>query len=305
MTGNFGSVRLSQSTMAIRSPRAQWLLNAVVFASIAVAMLLGACTDDGGVAQQARIVKDHAPRVAAIIVDDIARHRRGLQRAADRIAAGFVRAKPERIEREMRTVMRMIRSTKKGIPELVISPMSFMAVVGLDGKVIARNAEPDKMRGIDLAKMFPQVGVALGGNLAGGMGEFTSLEEGGEPSVTYVMAAPAHYRGKVVGALVMGIPLWRWSQRLSKQLQMEAASDASTVLWVYLYRGDKLYHHATPRDLDKVVPDGKVRRAGLKRSPGGFTGRLQQYGFWYGWGVRPLPVLGDDIGAVIFRMDPD
>ena len=47
-----------------------------------------------------------------------------------------------------------------------------------------------------------------------------------------------------------------------------------------------------------------ARKAGLRASPGGFTGELQQFGYWYGWGVRPLRVLGDDVGAVIFRMEP-
>jgi hypothetical protein len=53
------------------------------------------------------------------------------------------------------------------------------------------------------------------------------------------------------------------------------------------------------------VPDGKARAAGLAKSPGGFIGELQQYGFWYGYGVRPLRALGPDIGTVIMRMDPE
>ena len=47
-----------------------------------------------------------------------------------------------------------------------------------------------------------------------------------------------------------------------------------------------------------------ARKAGLAKSPGGFTGGVQQHSAWYGYGVRPLRVLGPDIGTVIFRMDP-
>lgn len=291
--------------MMVTTPRYPRYRRGGLTALVAVfALALGCGDGDAGVAQQAKIIKEHGPRVGAVVLQDIARHRKGLQHAADRISAGFVRAKPERIEHEMRVVMRMIRRPKGGVPELVISPMSFMAVVGMDGKVIARNAEPDKMKGMDIGAMFPQVGAALGGELSVGLGEFASLEEGGEPSVTYVLAAPAHYRGKVVGALVVGIPLWRWSQRLTRQLQGEAAGGKATILWVYVYRGDKLYHHGTPRDLDTVVPDASARAAGLKKSPGGFTGKVHQFGQWYGYGVRPVPVLGEDVGVVIFRMDP-
>jgi hypothetical protein len=130
------------------------------------------------------------------------------------------------------------------------------------------------------------------------------------------MAAPSHYGDEVVGALVLGIPLWRMQQRLSKQLQMEDAGKVGqagedgkkqqqgAVIWVYLYRGDELHSHGTPRDLDQVVPNGAARHAGYAKSPGGFTGEVQQFNYWYGYGVRPLRILGDDIGMIVFRMDP-
>ena len=106
-------------------------------------------------------------------------------------------------------------------------------------------------------------------------------------------------------ALVLGIPLWRLQQRLSKQLQMEeAGKKQGVVIWVYVYRGAEIHSHGTPADLDKMVPDDKTRRASLVRDPRGFTGEVTQYGYWYGYGVRPVRVLGDDVGVVIFRMDP-
>jgi hypothetical protein len=172
--------------------------------------------------------------------------------------------------------------------------------------VIARDYEPDGMKGMDLGKMFPSVKRALEGTPAREVGAFESFEKGGEPSVTVVMAAPAHYEGKVVGALVLGIPLWRLAQRISKQLQMEAAGkEQGSVLWAYVYQGDKIHKHGTPPDLDKAVPDGNARRAGLSKSAGGYTGEVEQFGFWYGYGVKPLPILGEDIGVVLFRMEKE
>lgn len=264
-----------------------------------------ACSGDGAGPARAKIRAEHGPRVASIVLDDLARHRRGIARAADRIAAGFVKVSGEQQEREMRQVLKLVRSPKRGIEELVISPMSFLAVVDKNGVVIARDAEPDKMKGMNLVKLFPSVKKALAGEPAEELGQFESLEKGGEPSVTIVMAAPSHYKGEVVGALVLGIPLWRLQQRLSKQLQMEeGGKKPGTVIWAYVYKGDKLHHHGTPRDLDEMVPNAKARAAGYAKSPGGFTGSVQQYGYWYGYGVRPLRVLGPDVGVVIFRMDP-
>jgi hypothetical protein len=287
--------------------------------------LLAACSREHASGARAKIRKEHAPYVAKLVVEDLQRHTVGLRKAAERIGAGFVKVTGEQQATEMRQVFTLLRSPKKGVPELIISPMSFIAAVDMNGVVIARNGDDDRMKGMDLGADFPVVKAALQGHEGYQIGEFQSLEKGGEPSASIVMAAPAHYGGQVVGALVLGIPLWRLQQRLSKQLQMEeagkpsgdegggagegaqAAKDKgapSVVIWVYLYRGDKLHHHGTPRDLDKLVPDAKARAAGYATSPGGFTGEAVQFGYWYGYGVRPLRVLGDDVGMVVFRMDP-
>jgi hypothetical protein len=275
---------------------------------LAVGALASAgCRGERADAARKKIRLEHAPHVAQITREDLARHADGLRRAADRIAPGFVKVQGEQQEREVRQVLKLIRSPKKGVRELVISPLSFIAAVGMDGVVIARDTEPDPMRGMNLAKQFPVVKQALAGSEGTDMGEFASLNKGGKPSVTILMAAPAHYKGEVVGALVLGIPLWRLQQRLSKQLQMEEAGkkkQQGVVIWVYVYRGDELHHHGTPRDLDQIVPDARTRKAGLAKSPRGFTGEAQQYGYWYGYGVRPLPSLGPDAGVIVFRMDP-
>jgi hypothetical protein len=248
---------------------------------------------------------EHAPRVAHLVEEDLQRHTLGLRLAAERIAPGFVKVQGEQREREMRQAFKHVRNAKKGVRELVISPMSFMAAVGADGEVIARDSEPDPMKGMNLGRRFGVVKAALSGSEGTQIGQFENLEKNGKPSVTIVMAAPARYRGQVVGALVLGIPLWRLQQRLSKQLQMEeAASKKEVVIWVYIYRGAELFHHGTPRDLDSVVPSPEQRQAALRSSPGGFTGEVSQFGFEYGYGVRPLRILGDDIGTVIFRMEP-
>lgn len=266
--------------------------------------LVGCDGDEAAKKAQALIQKENLPRVQAILKEDLARHEKGLTYAADRVAAGFVKADPERIEEEMRQVLKLVRSPKKGVQELVISPMSFMAAVDKQGVVIARDAEPDKMKGMDLAKLFPEVKQALGGKLSWGIGEFENEVKGGDSSVTIIMAAPSHYEGEIVGGLVLGIPLWRLSQRLSRQLQAEA-NKPGLVLWVYIYRGDRIFSHGTPPDLNERVPDAAARKAGLAKSPDGFTGTVDQYGYVYAYAVKPIPELGDDAGVIVFRMDPE
>jgi hypothetical protein len=119
-----------------------------------------------------------------------------------------------------------------------------------------------------------------------------------------LFAAASQLEGKVVGGVLTGIPLWRLSQRFTKQLQLDHVSENGAILWVYVYRGDKLHHFGTPPDLDTVVPDAAARTACLAKSPGGCTGEVAQFGRWYAWGVLPLKLLGPDTGVVIFRSDP-
>jgi hypothetical protein len=267
-----------------------------------------ACADEGAPEQRKIIATKHASRVGSIIKDDLERHMRGLALGAAKIAPGFVKVEGLQQDQDMRKVLKYLRNTKNGVPELIISPMSFMAVVDMNGVAIARDVElpQDKMKGMDLGKLFPSVKKALAGDAGWEVGEFASTEKGGKPSVSIVMASPATYDGKVVGALVLGIPMWRLQQRLSKQLQMEeAGSKPGLVLWVYLYRGDELFFHGTPPKLEEVLPNTAASRtAGLAKSPKGYTGEFQQLGFWYAYGVKPLPILGPDFGALIVRMDP-
>jgi hypothetical protein len=260
---------------------------------------------DQGAANARRTIRyKHAPHVAQIIAQDLNRHTVGLRIAAHKLAPGFVRVQGLQQEKEMRLAFKRLRHPKLGIEELIISPMSFIASVRRDGTVIARDAEPDRMKGFNLAHLFPVVKRALAGKEGYEIGEFKGLEKGEKPSVTIIMAAPALYKGEVVGAVVIGIPLWRLSQRLSRQLQTEQAGEGQVVLWVYVYRGDELYYHGTPQTMDMLVPDGKARRLGLAQSPGGFTGEASQFSAWYGYGVRPIRILDKDTGVVIFRMDP-
>lgn len=266
-----------------------------------VSGLLGACDD--ATHAQGVIIREHAPRIQAIVHDDLARAATGVRAAAGRMVRGFTVTDPAQREREMRRALTLLTEPPRGIPELMISPMSFIAVTDENGIVICRDAEPDRMAGTNAAR-FPHVARALReGVETHEVVEWRDSEDG-PASVLMVHAVPMQLDGRVVGAMIVGTPLWRTAQRLTRQLQAEAASEQGTILWVYLYRGDTLHHHGTPPDLDTIVPDGAARAAGLARSPGGFTGQVVQFGRWYAYGVEPLPELGDDIGFIVWRSDP-
>jgi hypothetical protein len=283
--------------MAFRS----WLQ----FALLASALLV-ACGPDGAPNARTTIREQHAAEVKSIIADDIARHLVGVRAAGARIAPGFAVEDPKSRERQMRTALRLLTKPPRGIPELIASARTFTAAVEPSGTVLATDAkeEADRMTGVNLGALFPLVREALAGKAGYAVVQFPPIEKGSEGSASLLFAAPSRRGEQVVGAALTGIPLWRISQRLSKQLQLDHVSEKGAILWVYVYQGDKLHHFGTPPDLDTVVPDAAARRAGLTGSPGGFTGDLMQFGRWYGYGVLPVKTLGPDLGVVIFRSDP-
>ncbi len=272
---------------------------------IASAVLLVAC-DEGAQHCQQEIIREHAPRVREIVREDIERGVRGVEQAATKLARGFVLEDHEQREREMRTALHLLRQPPRGVEELMISPISFLAAVDASGVVIARDAEPDPMAGFDASEAFEIVRRALESGESGyALVEFPNPLPDQPSSHTVLYVAPSRRDGRIVGAVLAGTPLWRTAQRVGRQLQAEHSDELreGAILWVYLYRGDELHHHGTPPDLGNVVPDDAARTAGLARSPGGFTGELAQFGRWYGYGVFPLPRIAPEVGAIVFCSD--
>jgi hypothetical protein len=268
--------------------------------------MLAACGPDGAPHARRVIRELHAGEVKTIALEDVKRHLTGVSKAGNRIVRGFAVADPAERESQMRTALRLLTKPPRGIPELVASARSFTAAIEPSGKVLATDAkkDSDRMTGVDLAKQFHVVRDALAGKVGYAIEQFPAIEAGTEGSVSLLFAAPSSKDGQVVGAVLTGIPLWRLSQRFTRQIQLDHVSEKGAILWVYVYRGDKLHHFGTPPDLDTVVPDALARKVGLARSAGGFTGEVAQFGRWYAYGVLPLRVLGDDTGVVIFRSDP-
>lgn len=267
---------------------------------------LSACGQDGAPNAQKVIREQHLGEVQAILRQDIARHEVGVKAAGARIVPGFAVEDPKSRASQMRTALRLLTKLPRGIPELVASARTFIAAVEPTGVVIATDAKEDKdrMSSVNLGERFEVVKKALAGTTGYAIDEFPALEEGGEGSVSLLFAAPSQKDEKVVGAVLAGIPLWRLSQRFTKQLQLDHVGEKGAILWVYVYRGDKLHHFGTPPDLDTMIPDAAARKAGLQQSPSGYTGDFLQFGRWYAYGVFPVAELGEGVGVIIVRSDP-
>ncbi|HEX5658359.1 MAG TPA: hypothetical protein VFX59_14250 [Polyangiales bacterium] len=262
---------------------------------------------DAGAANARKVLREvHAAEVRKIVRTDIANHIKGVKEAGGRIAPGFATPDPKARASQMRTALRLLTKPPRGIPELIVSARTFTAAVEPSGVVLATDAKEDRdrMTGINLGDQFAVVRDALAGKAGYAIDQFPPLEEGADGSVSLLFAGASNRGGATVGAALAGIPLWRFAQRLTKQLQLDHVSEKGAIVWVYLVRGDKLHHFGTPPDLDTMLPNAQQRAEGLARSPGGFTGEFFQFGRYYAFGVVPLPALAADISALIVRSDP-
>ncbi|MFZ1864090.1 MAG: hypothetical protein WAU39_07720 [Polyangiales bacterium] len=269
----------------------------VLLLSIAV---LGGCESRAAVERtQTRLREADLPRVQALIEQDLQSHQAGVVKAARKLAPGFVVSDPSARESQVRAALKILQQPKKGIDEFVASPMSFLAAIGRDGVVIARDREPDRMAGEDYRSRFEVVQRALGGTAATGLGEFYASDPKEPSSWSILFAAPSFREGEVVGAVLAGIPLSRLAQRLSRQFRVEQAGSAP--VWVYLYKGDRLFHWDTPPEVDALIRDPVARARGLADSPAGFTDTARLQGELQVYGVFPIHLLASDVGTIIVR----
>lgn len=263
-------------------------------------LVLAACEDDAAVKQvEERLRTVDLARVEELVQQDLENHQAGVVKAAEKLAPGFGVSDPQKRELQMRVALRILQQPKKGIDEFVASPMSFLAALDTDGVVIARDRNPDRMKGQDYKARFDVVRQALEGSAATGLGEFFAEDPHAPSSWSILFAAPAIREAEVVGVVVAGIPLSRLAQRLSRQLRVE--QEQGEPVWVYLYKGDRLFHWDTPPLVDELVPSAEQRGKVLSASPSGYTDKVRLQGEFEVYGVFPMRLLGPDLGTVIFR----
>jgi hypothetical protein len=266
---------------------------------LAAALLTG-CEDDAALARGRAQLRDvDYPRVQALIREDLQKHQAGVLKAAEKLAPGFALSDPVARESQLRAALRILQQPKKGIDEFVASPMSFLAAIGADGRVIARDRETDRMKGQDFKERFEVVRKALGGTAATGLGEFYAEDPNAPSSWSILFAAPSIRDGHALGVVLAGIPLSRLAQRLSRQFRVEQAEGAP--VWVYLYKGNRLFYWDTPPEVDALIRDPEARAKALAISPAGYTEKVRLQGALEVYGVFPLGLLGPDVGTIIFR----
>jgi len=268
--------------------------------AFACLVLVAACESSAAVERTEGTLREvDLPRIQALVEQDLRNHQVGVVEAAAKLAPGFSVSDPEIRQKEVRAALRILQQPKKGIDEFVASPMSFLAAIGTDGLVIARDRKPDRMAGQDFKTRFEVVRQALSGTAATGLGEFYAKDRSAPSSWSILFSAPSFAKREVVGAVLAGIPLSRLAQRLSRQFRVEQSGP--NPVWVYLYKGDRLFHWDTPPEVDALVRDPDEREKSLAASPAGYTETVRLQGDLQVYGVFPLELLANDVGVIIVR----
>ncbi|MGB8328615.1 MAG: cache domain-containing protein [Polyangiales bacterium] len=261
---------------------------------------LVACEDRAALERtEHQLRNEDLQRVRALVRNDLEHHQAGVEKAAAKLGPGFALSDSVEREVQVRAALRILQQPKKGIDEFVASPMAFLAAIGADGVVIARDREPDRMKGQDFASRFEVVRLALRGAATTGLGEFYAQDPNAPSSWSILFAAPSVQAGRVVGVVLAGIPLSRLAQRLSRQFRVEQKEGAP--VWVYLYKGQRLFHWDTPPEVDALIRDPAARAEALAASPSGYTEKTRLQGALQVYGVFPLTLLGPDVGTIIVR----
>lgn len=276
-------------------------------ALLLLASLAVACGPDEAVQTARRAIRtEDVPKIARLVREDRKKLFRGVQKAEAALRPLLEGYEASRAP-ALRRTLTGLRSPPRGIAELVSSPLTFLAATDATGKVILRDgeAEADHMTGMDLASA-PVIRDALAGRGGIDLVEMASSEPGQPTSPVLVVAWPVRgTAGNVVGTAITGMPLWRVSQRLSRQLRFDQSSEIARgrVLWVYVHRDGRLHHHGTSPEIDAVMPHGEALTSALARSPAGYTAEVFVHGRAYAYGVVPMPSLGEGTTVVVARAE--
>lgn len=265
--------------------------------------LSASCGPDGA-PESRRKAREHALAAARLLREDVSRHYAAMEEAAERLGPEMARADitPERLRRRLRG----LRVAPRGIPDLIVSPKSFVAAVGLDGKVIAKDADTDNdsMAGLDLAALAPCVRAALDGRGAGHcIAEFAN-PTGRESSVSLVFVHAVRHEGRLLGAVATGIPLPALARRLARQLRLDAqAEQPPPIVWALVWHRNRIHTAGTPPEIDQETPPAADLRARLRGAPRGYTDEKLVQSRWFGYGVLPIPSVAPDFGIIVWRSE--
>lgn len=266
----------------------------------AVAVALGACTDEGKVS--AERASAHARFLAPVTERDVAEVRAGLPKGTPFLEELW--SKSETVQDPEAARDALMRARAK-VQDLRVAKSTFFAVAELSGLVVRNDLQLDMMAGKNLFDAFPALKAAADKGYTealGSMHEARGTE--GKPDAQWIAAAVVKKDAVNKGLYVTG---WAWTlyaRRLEEALKSQLWDEEKgkkPLFYVVVISGGQAYGTGpTPQvNLDTVTQLDPAKHA----VDGHFQTQFEITGRKFGFAAQAAQALGDGVMIGVLRSE--
>lgn len=276
-------------------------------AVLVLGLALGAgCKDQAK--ESAKLAAGNVDELADLVDKDVAEIERGLPEGAKRLAKLYDEGDTDPTK-DLPAVRMALLQAQRQVPDLNVAKSTFFALTDQKGVGIRNNLEQDAMAGQDLAKLFPGISKAMGGEYVETTGSFGGPPTPQGPDRDWVAASPVKSDGKVVAIFVTGWSFRRFASHLQQVLKEKFQSDLRKsgdtgkmpIFYVAVFDSSGVYsERTTPKVDEQALADTKLVDK-TKSGPAQGTVTITDRAF--GWAAKRTPKLGPDAGIVVLRSE--
>lgn len=271
----------------------------------ALLVVLVGCKDQAK--ESAKNAAKDTDSLAALVDKDIDEVRRGMPEGAKKLESLYANgADPKQ---DLMTVRQTLLRAVREVPDLNVAKSTFFALTDEKGIGIRNNLDQDAMAGQDLAKLFPGISKAIGGEYVETVGSF-----GGPPGPNgadrdWLAAMPIKKDGKVAGLFVTGWSYRRFASHLQEvlketfqsNLRQSGDTGKMPIFYVAVFDAAGAYsERTTPKVDEQALVDAKLVDA-TKGGP--FQGTVTITDRAFGYAAKRTPKLADETGVVVLRSE--
>jgi hypothetical protein len=275
-------------------------------AVVCVLALASGCKDQAK--DSARLAAANVDMLAKVVDKDVSEIQQGMPDGATRLATLYAGGNDP--TKDLPSVRQALLRTQRQVPNLNIAKSTFFALADDKGVGIRNNLEQDAMAGQDLAKLFPAISKAIGGEYVETTGSFGGPPGRFGPDRDWIAAMPVkNEQGKVAGLFVTGWSYRRFASHLQQVLKERFQSDLRRsgdigkmpVFYVAVFDPSGVYsERTTPKVDEKALVDAKLVD---KTKSGAYQGTVTITDRAFGYAAKRTPKLGPDTGVVVLRSE--
>jgi hypothetical protein len=277
------------------------------FTAVACVLLLASgCKDQAK--ESAKLAAKDVDTLAELVDKDVSEVARGLPEGAKRLGSLYAGGADPKTD--LVTVRQALLKAQRDVPDLNVAKSTFFALTDDKGIGIRNNLEQDAMAGQDLAKLFPGISKALGGEYVETTGSFGGPPGPNGPDKDWIAASPVkNEQNKVVALFVTGWSYRRFASHLQEvlkenfqnNLRKSGETGKMPVFYVAVFDASGVYsERTTPKVDEQALADAKLVE---KTKAGPYQGTVNITDRDFGYAAKRTPKLGEDAGIVVLRSE--